>query len=149
MQSTMASAKSTPTAERNDGGYRRTSHAANARSGTGQQPVRTGGGDEPGEPLGLGRCDTTAQRSQPVIAPPLVVAHGTSRRFDDPACREHAMKSAVQCAWLNFRLAAAEPRRLLHDGVTVAFVVRQREEHLKFHGPERHMCSQNICGAHI
>ena len=58
------------------------------------------------------------------------------------------MERAVQSAGLDVDLAAAEPLRLLHDAVAVAVLLREREEHLKFHRAQRHQCVETIYAAH-
>src|SRR5476649_2810108 len=148
MRSSSASTRPRPTSRRNAGGYNQTSHHANLRSafarvsarglrrdtsafvlravwlgtsGTGQQPVRAGDGDEAMQPLRLRRRDLAACRRQPVVPPPLIVLirRRTPGRLDDPAVLQHPVQRAVEGARLELQLPLGEAGDFLQQAVAM------------------------------
>src|SRR4051794_29014719 len=81
----------------------------------------------------LGTGDRRAKWRNPVVAATLVVelGHRPLAQLDDETLLEHPLNRAIQRSCAERDLAVRSTRDLLHDGVAVQVVARQREQDME------------------
>jgi hypothetical protein len=116
----------------------------------GQEAVRTRDRDQTGQSVCLVGRDAPAEGRQSIVPSSLVIVlrRRTSSGFGDPPVVEHSVECTVQGAGLEPQFAFGDAIDFLQDAVAVAILAGEREQHVKFDGPQRHVCVQTICVKH-
>jgi hypothetical protein len=92
-----------------------------------------GCGDGAGKSCGFGCYGFASQTRQLVITAAVVVRF----RFFDEAGSEHAFEAAVKGAGAKLKGVVGLPGDVLHDGVAVALLVRERQQNMEYRWCQR------------